>query len=354
MKVELFNYTLPPELIAQFPTRRRDRSRVMVLDRNSGATSIHPFRHILDHLSKRDALVINTTRVFKARLLGRRATGAKVEVFLVRRIQTDQKHNENRDNVPVPWEAMVNPSRRVKEGEWILFDSMRVLLNKDLGGGRWEVVFESRWQCEHIIGRYGHVPLPHYIRREDQPADIRRYQTVFADKHRVGAVAAPTAGFHFTRPLLREIRDKGVTVVEVCLHVGPGTFKPVRADDIEGHTVDPEFAELTPQAAATLNDVRSNNGSIFAVGTTSVRTLESAPITNGEIQPFAGMVDLYIRPGFTFKVVDRLITNFHLPRSSLLILASAFAGRERILAAYREAVSARMRFYSYGDAMLIL
>lgn len=360
MDVSLFDYDLPPELIAQFPTRRRDASRLMVLDRPSGETAIIPFRHILQYLKKGDALVINTTKVFKARLFGRRVTGARVEVFLIRPAsEAKEKTNDTgyaskTGYACCRWEAFVSPSRRVKEGEQILFDLQSVLLRKDLGGGKWEVVFNSNSQCEKIISMFGHVPLPHYIKREDQPSDIRRYQTVFADRTKVGAVAAPTAGFHFTKSLLRAVKDRGVKIVETCLHVGPGTFKPVQVDNIDDHTVDPEFAELGTEAISLLNEVRAKGAAVFAVGTTTVRTLESAKIINGGIQPFSGMVDLYIRPGFKFKVVDHLITNFHLPKSSLLILVSAFAGRERVLHAYEEAMRNKLRFYSYGDAMLIL
>jgi len=354
----LFDYHLPPELIAQFPTRRRDASRLMILDRSTGKTGIFPFRHILQYLKKGDALVINTTKVFKARLFGRRATGARVEIFLIRPVSTTAEGN---GRLPIRkigaaccWEGFVNPSRRVKEGERIEFDSLSVLLEKDLGGGKWEVVFNSTSQCDRIISRFGHVPLPHYIKREDQPRDIRRYQTVFADKNKVGAVAAPTAGFHFTKSLLQEVKSRGIKIIETCLHVGPGTFKPVKVDNINNHVVDPEFADLPAMAAFSLSEIKAKGGKVFAVGTTTVRTLESAKIINGEIQPFSGMVDLYIRPGYEFKIVDHLITNFHLPKSSLLILVSAFAGRERILRAYEEAIQCRFRFYSYGDAMLIL
>ncbi|MFQ6008997.1 MAG: tRNA preQ1(34) S-adenosylmethionine ribosyltransferase-isomerase QueA [Candidatus Zixiibacteriota bacterium] len=354
MDIFLFNYDLPHELVAQFPTRRRDASRLMVLNRTTGKTGIHPFHHILHYLKKDDALVINTTKVFKARLFGRRPTGAKVEIFLIRPLNGAIHRLNKAGEAGCRWEAMVSPSRRVREGERISFDQFNVVLAKDLGGGRWEVVFKSRSQCETIVRRFGHVPLPHYIKREDQPSDIRRYQTVFADKNKVGAVAAPTAGFHFTRSLLRTIQAKGVKIIEICLHVGPGTFKPVQVEDIDNHTVDPEFAELSPKAASQLNRVREEGGDIFAVGTTTVRTLESAKMKCGEIQPFSGLVDLYIKPGFRFRIVDHLITNFHLPRSSLLILVSAFAGRERILQAYQEAIQNKMRFYSYGDAMLIL
>jgi len=352
MDVSLFNYDLPPELIAQFPARRRDTSRLMVLDRTTSETSIYPFKQILYYLKKGDALVVNTTKVFKARLFGHRATGAKVEIFLIRPATSTAGRAKKKDYAP--WEAFVSPSRRVKEGEQIEFDSLNVLLQKDLGGGKWEVVFSSKSQCNRIISRYGHVPLPHYIRRDDQPRDIRRYQTIFADKNKVGAVAAPTAGFHFTRSLLKELQNQGVKVIETCLHVGPGTFKPVKVDDIDNHIVDPELAELSANAALSLNEIRAKGGNVVAVGSTTVRTLESTKIVNNEIKPFSGMVDLYIKPGFKFRIVDHLVTNFHLPKSSLLILVSAFAGREHILQAYKEAIANRFRFYSYGDAMLIL
>jgi S-adenosylmethionine:tRNA ribosyltransferase-isomerase len=350
MDIALFDYHLPPELIAQFPARKREQSQLMVLDRTTGRRDVVPFTRLLDYLRRGDALVVNTTKVFKARLFGRRPTGARVEVFLVRRI-TDPSTHKGRVCV---WEAMVRPSRRVKEGERVMFDSLYATLTEDLGGGRWAVEFPSKTAERKIISNFGHVPLPHYIKRDDQPSDIRRYQTVFADPDKVGAVAAPTAGFHFTRPILDAVEARGVRLVEVCLHVGPGTFKPVTADDIEDHVVDPELAELSPQTARTLNEVRRKGGRVFAVGTTSVRTLESARMVDGLIQPFTTDVDLYIRPGFHFRVTDHLVTNFHLPKSSLIILVSAFAGRERVLDAYREAIARRMRFYSYGDAMLIL
>ncbi len=308
---------------------------------------ILPFAKIISYFRRGDALVVNTTKVFKARLFGHRTTGGKVEIFLIKPVEGYGGGSER-------WEAFVSPSRRVKEGEEIVFEPYRVLLRRDMGGGKWEVEFKSASQCRKIIQSHGHVPLPHYIKRQDIPSDLRRYQTVFADKEKVGAVAAPTAGFHFTKALLKEIAALGVNIIELCLHVGPGTFKPVSVQNIHEHTVDPEYAELSPKAAKRLNKARTAGGRIFAVGTTSVRTLESAPIVDGAIQPFAGMVDLYIKPGFTFKVIDHLITNFHLPKSSLLILVSAFAGRERILRAYEYAIEQRLRFYSYGDAMLIL
>jgi len=346
MDIALFDYDLPPELIAQEPSRKRDQSRLLVLDRTNGDIQILPFRRVIDYLDPGDVLVVNNTKVFKARLFGNRATGARVEIFLIRPV--------DRTKDRLNWYALVNPSRRVKEGEPIEFGDDRVPLTADVGGGRWVVTFHSDSQRDRVVARHGHVPLPHYIRRDDRPDDLRRYQTVFADSDKVGAVAAPTAGFHFTKPLLHDLAAKRIAMVELTLHVGPGTFKPVSVDNIDDHTVDPEFAELTPAAAEILNRTRAAGGRIVAVGTTSVRTLESAVAENGRIVPLERMVDLYVKPGHRFRAVDRMVTNFHLPKSSLLILVSAFAGRERILDAYQTAIANRLRFYSYGDAMLIL
>ncbi len=347
MDILLFDYDLPQELIAQHPSRKRDQSRLMIIDRKSNLPfeSIESFKKILDYVKPGDALVVNNTKVFKARLFGTRKTGAKIEVFLIRKSDGD-------DNLT--WYAFVSPSRRVKVGEHILFDNYKVNLQSYLGSGKWIVSFNSKTQQDKIISQYGHIPLPHYIRRDDQPEDLRRYQTIFAGSDKRGAVAAPTAGFHFTKQLTAALTEKGIKIIQVTLHVGPGTFKPVKVDNIEEHTVDPEFAEITPEVAKELNKIRSKGGSIFAVGTTSVRTLESAKINDNNIQPFSGMVDLYIQPGYKFKIVNHMITNFHLPKSSLIILISAFAGREKIIDAYQKAVENEMRFYSYGDAMLIL
>jgi len=384
MQLSLFDYKLPPELIAQVPARKRDESRLMVLDRARGVTCIKPFKSVVDYLAKGDALVINTTKVFKARLIGKRESGAEVEIFLIRPLDTSrqkgqrgksvvhEKRNpprgvghprEKRQEHRAPalqgsrsrfYRALGRPMKRLKEGERIYFDSDYLTLVKKHDEGYCDVEFQSASMQKRVIGHYGHVPLPQYIKRDDSPTDIRRYQTVYAESDKVGAVAAPTAGFHFTKPILDALQKKGVKIIKLCLHVGPGTFKPVTAEKIEDHTVDPEFAELSQKSANALNKIRAAGGKVFAVGTTSVRTLESAPIKNGEVQPFSKEVDLYIRPGHKFRVVDHLITNFHLPKSSLLILVSAFAGRETILNAYEQAIAARMRFYSYGDAMVIL
>lgn len=346
MNISLFDYDLPKRLIAQYPPSRRGESRLMVLNRADESITHCMFSDIADYVEPGDALVVNNTKVFKARLWGQRASGARVEVFLVRRSESDTGE---------AWEALVSPSRRVKEGESIFFsEKATVELRTQIGDGRWIVSFKSPAVRQKIVAQYGHVPLPHYITREESPDDIRRYQTVFANNTKVGAVAAPTAGFHFSRALLKKLRECGTSVVQLTLHVGPGTFKPVKAEHIENHIVDPEFAELSERAAGQINEVRLLRGKTFAVGTTTVRTLESAKQCDRQIEPFAGLVNLYIRPGFRFKAVDHLITNFHLPKSSLLLLVSAFAGRDFILRAYREAIENHYRFYSYGDAMLIL
>ncbi|MEW6049493.1 MAG: tRNA preQ1(34) S-adenosylmethionine ribosyltransferase-isomerase QueA [Candidatus Zixiibacteriota bacterium] len=343
--IALFDYNLPQDLIAQFPTVRRDQSRLLILDRQTGTIQHLRFGDITGFLRRGDALVVNNTRVFKARLWGNRCSGGRIELFLVRPAEPGTEH----------WEALVSPSRRLKPGEEILFDNRQsVLLSTPLGNGRWRVQFKSVSACRRIIATFGHVPLPHYIGRPDQPTDLRRYQTVFAAKEKTGAVAAPTAGFHFTHPLIQQLKAKGVQVIELTLHVGPGTFKPVKCEHIEDHIVDPEYAEISSQSATAINNIKQQGGSLFVVGTTTVRTLESAATDGGDVRPFAGFVSTYIKPGHNFRLVDHLITNFHLPRSSLLILVSAFAGRERILGCYREAIARGYRFYSYGDAMLIL
>jgi len=350
--IKLFDYQFPAELIAQVPAKKRDQSRLMVLDRQFGKTEIHPFAKIIDFLHKGDALVINNTRVFKARLLGNRKSGAKVEVFLVRALPADATEGSKRLR---RWEVLAQPSKRLDEKEEIWFGGDHSLtLEKNLGEGKWLISFPSKKIEKAIITKFGHTPLPLYIKRSDKAGDSRRYQTVFARKDKAEAVAAPTAGLHFTKALLTKIKKKGVKVVEITLDVGPGTFKPVKVENIEEHIVDPERATLTPKAAGVLNKVREKGGRIVAVGTTSVRTLESAPQKGGKFKPFSGDVDLFIKPGHKFKVADSLLTNFHLPKSSLLILVSAFAGRETVLGAYEKAVSERMRFYSYGDAMLIV
>ncbi len=346
METSLFDYHLPSHLIAQEPSEKRGGSRLMVVNRADGSIAHKMFSDLIDYIAPGDGLVVNNTKVFKARLWGNRVSGARVEVFLVRAIP---------ESGETLWDALVSPSRRVKPGEEIQFaDSGSVRLVEQFGEGKWRVEFASRTACRKVIAESGHIPLPHYINRSDSPTDVQRYQTLFADPAKEGAVAAPTAGFHFSKPIIEQLEKRGNPLIPLTLHVGPGTFKPVKVDQIEDHQVDPEFAEISPDSAAQINGIWSTGKKVWVVGTTSVRTLEFAGRTASGIASFSGKVSLYIRPGFSFTVTDHLITNFHLPKSSLLILVSAFAGRELILKAYHEAIKNGYRFYSYGDAMLIL
>lgn len=350
--IKLFDYNLPTELIAQYPPERRGNSKLMILNRASGQIDIRPFSALSEYLVRGDALVMNNTRVFKARLLGNRQSGAVVEVFLTKSFSQVVNSSKNRLR---RWEGLVKPSRRLKDGEEIIFDEHhRLCLKEHLGDGKWLIEFSSKSMEQKVIRKFGHIPLPQYIKRQDEISDSKRYQTVFARKDKAQAVAAPTAGLHFTRSMLEKLKRLDIKTVEVTLDVGPGTFKPVKVEDITNHKVDSEFASLSAKACRILNRVKSKGNRVVAVGTTSMRTLESAEVTSNAIQPFSKDVDLYIRPGYAFKFADCLLTNFHLPKSSLLILVSAFAGRERILKAYQEAIRNKMRFYSYGDAMLIL
>lgn len=352
MDINLFDYDLPSELIAQYPPKRRGHSKLMILNRSTGQIDIKPFRDLPEYLVRDDALVMNNTRVFKARLLGHRQSGAEVEVFLTKALSQSAISSIMGSR---PWEGLVRPSRRLKEGEEILFDERhRLFLKENLGDGKWVVIFSSKTMEQNVICKFGHVPLPQYIKRQDETRDSKRYQTVFARRDKARAVAAPTAGLHFTHSMLKKLKEQGVKTVEVTLDVGPGTFKPVNVTDINRHVVDPEFASLSARTCRSLNSVKADGKRIIAVGTTSVRTLESASVTSNKMQPLSKDVDLYIKPGYRFKFTDCILTNFHLPKSSLLILVSAFAGRERIIEAYKEAIRNKMRFYSYGDAMLIL
>ncbi|MCH9025440.1 MAG: tRNA preQ1(34) S-adenosylmethionine ribosyltransferase-isomerase QueA [candidate division Zixibacteria bacterium] len=352
MDINLFDYNLPSELIAQYPPEKRGDSKLMILNRSTGQMQIRPFSALPEYLVRGDALVMNNTRVFKARLLGHRQSGAEVEVFLSKLLEQTIGDFKNRLR---RWEGLARPSRRLKENEEIIFDDRhRLCLRKNLGDGRWLIEFSSRTMEQNVIRKFGHVPLPQYIKRQDENSDSKRYQTVFARKDKAAAVAAPTAGLHFTRSMLDNLKQQGVKTVEVTLDVGPGTFKPVKVNDINRHVVDAEFAFLSAKVCKSLNSVKANGKRVIVVGTTSMRTLESASLASNKIEPFSKDVDLYIKPGYRFKFTDCLLTNFHLPKSSLLILVSAFAGRERILKAYQEAIRNKMRFYSYGDAMLIL
>lgn len=340
MKKQDFYYELPEELIAQDPLADRSSSRLLVLDRQSGAVSHHVFREILDYLQEGDCLVINDTKVIPARLIGSKVgTEAKVEVLLLKR-------KEN--NI---WETLVKPGKKARPGAKISFgDGLLVgeVLEVVEEGNRL-VQFSYEGIFEEILDRLGQMPLPPYITHQLQERE--RYNTVYAVHE--GSAAAPTAGLHFTPELLQEIEKKGVDIARVTLHVGLGTFRPVKAEEITDHHMHSEFYQIQEEAAEKINRAKSGNGRVICVGTTSCRTVESAADENGRIQAGSGWTEIFIYPGYRFKVLDGLITNFHLPESTLIMLVSALAGREQVMKAYEEAVEERYRFFSFGDAMFI-
>ena len=347
MDVRDFDFDLPSELIAQEPTPERGASRMLVLNRAIGTVSHRTIAALPELLEPRDVLVINNTRVFPARLLGRRVpSGGAVECLLVGRTEGAE------------WEALMHPGQKLKAGAQVVFEGARTLHGEVLDRrfhGRRSIRLWTEDGCsvEEAVDAIGHVPLPPYIKRDDQPADRDRYQTIFAQSR--GSVAAPTAGLHFTPALVARCVDRGVKIAEITLHVGYGTFQPVRVERVEDHRVEPERYEIGRTAAETITAALREKRRIVAVGTTTTRTLETVACEHrDQIVPGTGWADVFIYPGFTFRVVSGLLTNFHLPRSSLLMLVSAFAGRDRVLDAYRHAIADRYRFYSYGDAMLVL
>jgi S-adenosylmethionine:tRNA ribosyltransferase-isomerase len=335
-----FDYQLPPDQIAQHPLPDRSASRLLVLDRVSGAIQHRRFHDLPGLIPPRDVLVINTSRVIPARLHGKREGGQDAELLLVR---------EQPDGT---WQAMVHPGGKLKPGRRVTFgDDSSVEILEVLGGGLRRVRFNGGLDGRATLAKYGEVPLPPYIRRAPDAADSERYQTVYAAHD--GSVAAPTAGLHFTPELLADIYTRGVRVASLDLHVGPGTFKPVETEDLSQHPMHAEAFDITPGAAQWINHAIEKQRGVWGVGTTVVRALESAVDSAGRIRSGAGETALFIRPPYEFKIVNHLITNFHLPRSTLLMLVCAFGGYEPVMQAYREAVQDGYRFYSYGDAMLI-
>ena len=340
MKTSDFYYDLPEKLIAQDPLEDRSSSRLMILDKETGKTEHHVFREIIDELNPGDCLVINDTKVIPARLIGAKEdTGAKIEVLLLKR---------GADDV---WETLVKPGKKARPGARISFgDGLLVGEVMDVvEEGNRLIQFTYEGIFEEILDKLGQMPLPPYITH--QLKDKNRYQTVYA-KHD-GSAAAPTAGLHFTPELLEEIRAKGVNIAHVTLHVGLGTFRPVKVEDVTQHHMHSEFYVVEEDQAALINETKKKGGKIISVGTTSLRTLESASTEDGILKAGSGWTDIFIYPGYRFKIVDRLITNFHLPESTLIMLVSALAGKEHIMAAYEEAVKDKYRFFSFGDAMFI-
>ncbi len=342
MTIREFSYDLPPERIAQHPAEPRDASRLLVVRRGSGRLEDGVFRDIPRHLVPGDLLVVNDTRVLPARLMGRKPTGGKVEVLLLARLDG------------LCWEALVRASKPAGAGTEVRVGDGRVVVEEPLGEGRYRVRLEAPGDVLGWLEREGLPPLPPYIRRaRPDPRDRTWYQTLYADPAKAGSAAAPTAGLHFTPRVLGALEERGVERVAVTLHVGLGTFLPVRTERLDQHRMHREWYEVPAASAVAVNRALDEGRRVIAVGTTVTRVLEHAG-RSGRVEPGAGWTDLFIRPGHRFRVVSGLLTNFHLPESTLLVLVCAFGGRERILAAYRHAVEAGYRFYSYGDAMLIL
>ena len=340
MKTADFDFYLPEELIAQTPLERRDASRLLTLDKHTGAVEHHHFYELPQFLKPGDCLVLNDSRVLPARLIGHRPTGGACEVLLLV------------DRGDKCWECLVRPGRKLRPGAQVIFGEGKELtatIEEELEDGKRLVRFHYEGIFLEILEHLGKMPLPPYIKEELQ--DNERYQTVYSKV--VGSAAAPTAGLHFTPELLKKVQEIGVKVCYVTLHVGLGTFRPVKAEDIQDHEMHSEFCMISQETADTINETKRNGGRVICVGTTSCRTIESFAAEDGTMTERSGWTNIFIYPGYRFKVLDALITNFHLPQSTLIMLVSALAGREHVLAAYEEAVKERYRFFSFGDAMFI-
>lgn len=340
MQLEDFDYELPDELIAQVPLERRDTSRLMVLDKNTGEIEHKHFTNILDYMEEGDTLVLNDTKVLPARLIGtKEETNAVIEILLLKDIQDDT------------WECLTRPAKRIHVGNVISFGNgelkAKCIFEGEDGIRKYELIYDGI--LLEILEKLGTMPLPPYI--HEKLEDQSRYQTVYAKN--IGSSAAPTAGLHFTKELLDRVKEKGINIAYVTLHVGLGTFRPVQEDNILDHKMHTEYYEMSKETAELLTNTRKNHKKIIAVGTTSVRTLETIMSKYGEFRECSGNTDIFIYPGYQFKGIDYLITNFHLPKSTLIMLVSALAGREKILNAYNEAVREKYRFFSFGDSMLI-
>lgn len=346
MHVSEFDYHLPENLIAQFPSEKRDHSRMMVLDRAVNALEHSYFYDITDYFDENDVIVMNNTKVIPARLIGQKSTGARIEIFLL---------EEKPDKV---WEVFIKPSKRVKpETEVFIADCLKVVVKDRASEDSWHVELKYDGDIYDVLEKIGNLPLPPYIERSLTDEDIKkldyqRYQTVYAQNP--GSVAAPTAGLHFTPEILDKLKNKGVEVHMVTLNVGAGTFKPVKAENIFDHKMHREFFEISEKTANAINEAKDTGKNIVAVGTTTVRTLETTVQKYGKVIPVRDFSEMFIYPGYEFKIVDKMLTNFHLPKSTLLMLVSAFAGKEFIFNAYSQAIGQKYRFFSYGDCMLII
>ena len=349
MKLSEFDFELPEELVANYPSENRDESRLMVIHRATGQIEHKLFKDVLDYFSEGDVMIMNNTRVFPARMYGNKEkTGAKIEVFLLREL--------NRESLL--WDVLVDPARKIRIGNKLYFgedDSLvaEVIDNTTSRGRTLRFLFDGPYEdFKAKITELGETPLPKYIKREVEPEDEERYQTIFAKVE--GAVAAPTAGLHFSRQLLKRLELKGIDFAEVTLHVGLGTFRSVEVEDLTKHKMDSEQVIISQEASDMVNNAKRNKQRVCAVGTTAMRSIESSVSTEGYLKPFDGWTNKFIFPPYDFSIADSLITNFHTPLSTLLMMISAFAGHELMLQAYQEAIKEKYRFYSYGDAMLIL
>lgn len=340
MKVSDFDFDLPEELIAQHPLKNRDESRLMIVNKKNGELKQEVFKNIIDYLKPGDCLVLNNTRVMPARLIGEKVeSGGKIEFLLLKRVEGDK------------WESLVKPGKKAKIGAEFIFGDgkLRAKVIDIVDEGNRIIEFYYKGIFEEILDELGQMPLPPYI--TEQLEDKERYQTVYSKT--VGSAAAPTAGLHFTHELLKAIEKKGVQIAYITLHVGLGTFRPVKVDSIQDHKMHSEFYIMDEETSTKINNCRNNGGRIIAVGTTSCRTLESVAEASGNVSPKSGWTDIFIYPGYNFKIIDGLITNFHLPESTLIMLVSALANKDVIMKAYKKAVEDRYRFFSFGDAMFI-
>ena len=343
MKVADYDFHLPPDLIAQYPLDKRDHSKLLVLHKDTGEIEHKIFYQIIDYLEPGDGLVINQTKIFPARLFGNLdETSSKIEILLLRKVKDDE------------WEVLVKPGRKAKIGRRIVFNQGKLscqILNHAPSGGR-VARFFYQGDFFDIIDRIGVVPLPPYIKREPEQKDKENYQTVYAKER--GAVAGPTAGFHFTEDLLKKIKERGVSIIPLVLHVGLGTFRPIKVDEPQKHRMEPEYFRIEKDSAEKINRIKSEGKRVIAVGTSTVRALETAAGDDGFLQSKVGWTDMFIYPPYKYKLVDAIVTNFHLPKSTLILLVSAFSSRDMILNTYKVAIGKRYRFYSYGDAMFLI
>jgi S-adenosylmethionine:tRNA ribosyltransferase-isomerase len=342
MRIEEFDYSLPSCLIAQYPSPQRGQSRLMVLHRSRGTIEHQDFRDLLNYLHPGDLLVTNDSRVLPARLIGKKETGGKCELLLV----------PSWNGTQGTWEVLIKKSKKIEGGAQIRFGEGLYGELKDVKNGRGKICFSGQEDVTEILQKAGRIPLPPYIKREDEPLDRDRYQTIFAERN--GSIAAPTAGLHFTHSLIETLKNQGVKTTSITLHIGTGTFVPVRVRNIEDHTMGAEWVEISEETSREIEETKRRGGKILAVGTTTAKALESFSSGEGRVKPGKSYSSLFIHPPYRFRIVDGLITNFHFPKSTLIMLVSAFAGKDLLMKAYIEAIEREYRFYSYGDAMLIL